>query len=106
MSNNITSSVRIRHRAQNQPLDISRFDYNAPAELFPTRNKRFATQTRYKRFDTAAEAVRFAVEDVPATALHGAYLEVDEERFGVEEIHSLYDNEAFPLKRASRTKST
>ena len=100
MSNTVTSG-----RAQNQPLDISGFDYNVPAELFPTRNKRIRTQTRYKRFDTAAEAVRFAVEDIPPAALFGAYLEVDEERFGVEEIHALYDNAAFPLKRGTRGES-
>jgi hypothetical protein len=95
----MSSVPNIRHRPRNQPLDICEFDYSAPAELFPTRNKRVRTQTRYKRFDTAAEAVRFAVEDIPATALHGAYLEVDEERYGAEEIHSLYHNAAFPLKR-------
>jgi len=95
---------RVSDRTQKFASDLSRFDYAAPAELFPTRNKRLTTQLRYRRFDIAAEAVRFAVEDIPAPALFGAYLEVDEERFGVEEIHRLYDNEAFPLQRAVRGK--
>jgi hypothetical protein len=103
MSTNKTADTRFRLRAQNVPLDVSGFDYAAPAELFPTRHKA-RTQMRYKRFETAAEAVRFAVEDVAATALHGAYLEVDEVRFGSEGIHALYDNAAFPLKRGSRVK--
>ena len=97
-------SAAIRDQAQKQALDLNGFDYNAPAELFPLRNKRVATHARYRRFDTAAEAVRFAIEDVPAPALNGAYLEVNEARFGIQEIRYLYDNAAFPLPRAARTK--
>jgi hypothetical protein len=96
-------NAAIRDQAQKQALDLNGFDYSAPAELFPTRNKRVATHVRYRRFDTAAEAVRFAIEDVPVPALHGAYLEVNEARFGSQEIRYLYDNAAFPLLRASRT---
>ena len=69
-------NAAIRDQAQKQALDLNGFDYNAPAELFPLRNKRVATHARYRRFDTAAEAVRFAIEDVPAPALNGAYLEL------------------------------
>ena len=95
---------RVRDQARELPLDLSGFDYNAAAELFPTRNKRLTTQLRYRRFDTAAEAVRFAIEEIPAPALFGTYLEVDEARFGVEEIRCLYDSEAFPLRRNARAK--
>jgi hypothetical protein len=95
---------RVRDQAQKQALDLNGFDYGAPAELFPSRNKRLKTNARYKRFDNAAEAIRFAVEEVPAPALFGAYIGVDEARFGVEEIRYLYNNAAFPLARATDRK--
>jgi hypothetical protein len=84
--------------------DLSRFDYNASAELFPSRIKKGRPTTRYRRFDTAAEAVRFAIEEIPAPALLGAYLEVDEKRFGTAEIHQLYESAAFPLQRSGASK--
>lgn len=101
MAHQLSEGARIRDQARKQALDLNGFDYTAPAELFPSRNKKSTAQARYKRFDTAAEAVRYAVEDVSPPALFGAYLEVDEARFGVEEIHYLYENAAFPLKRKS-----
>jgi hypothetical protein len=76
------------------------FDYGASAELFPSRSKNGRSRWRYRRFDTAAEAVRFAIEEMPRPSLLGAYLEVDEARFGYQEIQYLYDNPAYPLKRA------
>lgn len=89
------------HLQARKPIrDLQGFDFGAPAELFPSRGKKGKTQWRYKRFDTAAEAIRFAVEEMTEAALLGAYLEVDEARFGEQEIRSLYENEAFPLKRA------
>lgn len=91
---------RVREPAQKQIQHLHRFDYGAPAELFPSRNKNGRTRWRYRRFDTAAEAVRFAIEEMPKPSLLGAYLEVDEARFGYQEIHYLYNNAAYPLKRA------
>ena len=36
------------------------FDFGAPAELFPARNRKVASKVKYRRFERAAEAVRFA----------------------------------------------
>lgn len=87
------------HTTKAQISDEGDFDYGAPAELFYVGNKKKFSTKRYWRFDTAAEAVRFAIEGIPAPALYGAYLEVEERRFGVREINELYEHKAYPLKR-------
>jgi hypothetical protein len=76
------------------------FDYNRSAELFPTRSRKpRRNPMTYKRFDTAAAAVRFAIEELPSDLLLGAYLQVDDERFGSAGIRRLYDSAQYPLKR-------
>ena len=101
MSHETQSIIRVREQAQKQVQDLNRFDYGAPAELFPSRIKKGKGRVTYKRFSTAAEALRYAVEEISAAALLGAYLEVDEARFGMQEIRYLYDNAAYPLKRGA-----
>jgi hypothetical protein len=78
---------------------MSNFDYNVPAEFFPAK-VRTGRRIRYRRFDTAAEAIRFAIEELPPPLLAGAYLQVEDERFAGEEIRELYESAAYPLARA------
>ena len=99
MAEQLQSINRAREHAQQQAQRLARFDYRAPAELFPSRGKKGYGRITYKRFDTAAEAIRFSIEDVSPAALLGAYLELDEERFGFEEMRMLYRDAAFPLQR-------
>ena len=94
---------RVRDQSQKQLQDLNGFDYGAPAELFPSRIKKGKGRVTYKRFDTAAEALRFAIEEIPAEVLLGAYLEVEEVRFSAQEIRYLYENAAYPLKRRTAT---
>ncbi len=43
------------------------------------------------------DAVRFAIEQLPPEQLAGAYLEVNDARFGSREIRRLYDSAQYPL---------
>lgn len=79
---------------------MATFNYAAEAELFPTRGRLSKRQpVTYKRFETAAEAVRYAIEELAPELLVGAYLEVDEERFDANGIRELYASPAYPLPR-------
>jgi hypothetical protein len=81
-------------------VDTKPFDYEAEAELFPARSRKFNRQLgRYRRFDRAADALRFAIEELPPQLFLGAYLEVEEERFDSNEMRRLYDSADFPLAR-------
>jgi hypothetical protein len=42
---------------------VSPFDYSAPAELFLAKPAK-GSREKYRRFATAAEAIRYAVEDL------------------------------------------
>ena len=76
-------------------------DYGAPAELFPAPSHRRG-QLRYHRFDTLAEAVRFAEEELSDAERAGALIEADEIRYAGAEIAALYDAVGYPLERAPR----
>jgi hypothetical protein len=79
---------------------MTAFDYSTAAELFPTRSWKSRRQPlKYRRFDSAADAVRFAIEDLPPGLLAGAYLQVEEERFNADAIRRLYDSAEYPLAR-------
>jgi len=79
------------------------FNFNTAAELFPAAiRKKKRAGFAYRRFGTAAEAVRFAMEELPADSLNGAYLQVEEARFDQSGIRTLYESEAFPLERRPR----
>ena len=101
MARETKTDHRVGEHAREQTRDHNGFDYDVAAELFLSRSRAAKSRPKYKRFDTAAEAVRFVVEELPAAVLPGAYLLVEEARFGVEKIRYLYDNSGYPLPRAT-----
>lgn len=89
------------------------FDYGAEAELFDhggnhggmaesSSGKVRSFRRRrlgYRRFVRAADAIRFAIEEMTPQLLRSACLQVDEERFGNEGIRELYESADYPLDR-------
>ena len=76
------------------------FDYNAPAELFLAKPAK-GSRTKYRRFETAADAIRFAVEELPELLLLGACIEINEQRLNYKDIQALYASEQYPLEKRS-----
>lgn len=81
---------------------MSRFNYAASAGLYAGRAMAGRRSARYRRFETAAEALRFAVEDMLDTQKRGSLMEMDEARFDHNQIRALYDAPDYPLLRRIR----
>jgi hypothetical protein len=84
------------------------FDYSTEAELSPTASevaqlpagrRRMRQPTGYGRFARAADAIRFAIEELPPELLLAAQLKVTEERFDGDGIRRLYESADYPLAR-------
>lgn len=80
-----------------------RFDYAASAELFMPKRRRGVRQPlNYRRFANAADAIRFAVEELPAVNALGPWMQVGDERFNSDDIRRLYDSTSYPRRRRVR----
>jgi len=76
------------------------FDYGAEAELFPSPVRASRRQpVGYRRFARAADAIRFAIEELAPASLAGAVLEIGEERFDGRDMRRLYESSNYPLVR-------
>jgi hypothetical protein len=53
----------------------------------------------FRRFPRAADAIRFAVEELTPKLLDGCTLEVNEAHYFGREIRPLYEDRCFPLRR-------
>lgn len=81
-------------------MSLNEFDYAGPAELYIAKKQRAGRSTMtYRRFDSAAHAIRFSIEELPGASLPGTVLEVDEGRFHHKDIRKLYESSAYPLHR-------
>lgn len=82
---------------------MAHFDYSTEAELFSGFARAFRRQPiGYRRFANAAEAIRFAMEELSAEFLAGAALEVGDQRFDSYGIRRLYEASHYPLARRKR----
>jgi hypothetical protein len=70
------------------------FDYRSPAKLFIPKRSGGKRHQRisYRRFATAAEAIRFAVEEFPAVRTLDAWMQVGDQRYDSVEICRLYES--------------
>ena len=76
------------------------FDYSAAADLFSMTNRNGRRQPlSYRHFESAAEAIRYAIEEIPTQNLIGTLLEADDARYDGKEILRLYASPSFPLAR-------
>jgi hypothetical protein len=76
------------------------FDYSAEAEMFSPMSRKARRQPLgYRRFACAADAIRFAIEELPPQLLLGTYLEVHEHRYEGSQIRGLYESSGYPLDR-------
>jgi hypothetical protein len=84
------------------------FNYGAEADLFSgaARFARRQLAVGYRRFGSAAEALRFAIEELSPESLAGAALEVGDQRFGAQDMRRLYDASDYPLARRERERQT
>ena len=75
------------------------FDYRTEAELFPLVRRKFTRggSVGYKRFTSAAEAIRFAVEG--STDLLAAPILKSPREVRCERNRHLYESDTYPLVR-------
>lgn len=78
---------------------MTRFDFNARARMYLGRDRATALAQGAKTYKTAAEAIRFAIEEAAPVSLHGALLVVGNEGYSGTRIKALYESPAYPLRR-------
>jgi hypothetical protein len=75
-------------------------DYASEASLYYSKSAHPKQKSLvFRRFTVAAEAIRFAVEELSPKILDSCSLEVNEAHYFGREIRPLYDDCAFPLRR-------
>jgi len=95
----VINCFKVLASVNNLEGSVHSFDYNLPAELYPGRNRKSAKKVSYRRFATAADAIRFAIEELPELLLLGACIEINEQRLNYKDIQALYASERYPLEK-------
>jgi hypothetical protein len=75
-------------------------DFSAPAEVYASRGRGVAKRpVTFHRFPTAAAAIQFVIEKLPAEMLIGTVIEIGDDRYESKDIRRLYDSADYPLER-------
>lgn len=83
-------------------MNATEFNFSEPAELFGGSSRMGrSTGVTYRKFDTAADAIRYVVEELSEATRRAYVLEVNEDRFNHMEIRKLYDSSEYPLPRVT-----
>lgn len=124
----MTDAATPREELSNPPAVSEKtagFDYAQPAELFTRRNPaaQIAAGTSpanadrarsrsthrnaltYRRFASGAEAIRFAIEELPPRGLAATVLVVDGDRHEAEAIRLLYASADYPMLRRAAARN-
>jgi hypothetical protein len=100
--------------AQGKSRQMAILDYSTEAELSPTaselapiRHRKTRQPIGYGRFARAADAIRFAIEELPPELLLAAQLKVADQKFNSDAIRRLYESVEYPLaRRAADRRAT
>lgn len=118
-----------REEARGPPVDsvaAAAFDFAESAELFTRRNPAaqiaagtspadagralsratYRNALAYRRFASGAEALRYAIEELPPGALAASVLVVNGDRHDPAAIRALYASADYPLPRAAAARNT
>lgn len=74
-------------------------DYHARAELYLGSDRSIAIAQGARSFASAAQAIRFALEEAAPVSLRGALLKVGGTTFAGDDLAALYRHTAYPLPR-------
>ena len=75
------------------------FDFQAPAELYLGSDWQTAAAQGPRSFRTAAQALRFALEEAAPVSLKGASLQLAGKRYSNDEMSWLYRSPDYPFAR-------
>jgi hypothetical protein len=79
-----------------------KIDYRETAEVYMPKSHGARQRLGYRRFATAAEAIRFVIENFPATRTLTPWMRVGDDRFDSDAIRQLYDSSDYPLRRRNK----
>jgi hypothetical protein len=75
---------------------MDKFEYDAPADLYwSDRQGPRKRPVMYRGFARSAEAICFAIEQLPPSAQPSAIMEMGDDRIAFAQIRALYDSERY-----------